>query len=1259
MAERRKRILLYVPAIWPDDTALKIVALAKELATVCSDHGDELTILATSIDLIGKPVYWPNARTQFARVLPPSKLEPHFSPEGSRDAFQQLTALAEKHDVVWIPQPFGALPSDCRLQLSIPVVLGIPHLNFDIVDSGARTDRYRRDMSRLSQFAQHFLFSTASLQSAAVERYAIPIDRTSVVPDRGAIVYSSPDQVRALGLPEQYLLTVGWDRPSQESLVTADAVAELFCRGQLPFPFVNITEGIDHPPLIGMLQLQRGRDCRAKLHDVGMQLGRDWFELNHLETQELQAVMAGASGFIGNGRRGAGPNWHTLTASQSHVPLINPTVVGYDTDPNRTFVYDPLSADSLANAIRDCGKDRQEANRRADAASYHCVSWNAQKLHTILSEQSQDRYPISHPAVRAARPRDQRVAWLISHTTLRDAEIPILRQLGYEVYTNKVLPTGEDYRSGSADFSWDDDSTLPTDVLEAMNAYNFYQSELTYEMTCILEAYFGTIISAVYGLLLRQLIKCYHGRILIRAFGLEAPRTYGEYFGHFSEDWMWKRLWQIQHRFWIAACYEQIPPHEPALLSQHSVILPVAMPERTFRMNDQWVGTDRRVFFVCPSIHSAAQYYGVIYEQFRKLYGDLPYLVGGSQSIPVDDPNVTGFLTEEQFNHILVDLRVMYYHSREPRHIHYHPLEAIAVGMPVVYMRGGLMEHFDTGSQAGACETDSEAHEKLQRILDGDTELIAAIQKSQKSILEIFLPGYNLAAWAEVFSGDVMAESCIADLPSLIPFSVQTRAIAEIPECLARVPFRELMRNDWRRTAELATTASNKFNHVIPEVLSPKQRIREFIPKPLRSSARVVFSGMKFLKRSMRRPIPQSENHLTPAPLCIVPPTVIPIPLSPKELDAQYLFTPALAPADRMLHENIERNLNIADIGRILKTNRWNFTLDPIGLLDPNLPIKGIERKKLIVGFSHLAWETEDAYGPFTSTACREAMLWCRVAEHAVFTNGRDRDLAIRRYRLDPKRTSILPTLTLMGGISNGPTPSTKQIVTKYRLPETYLIGYYSKRTNPNSWLLLQAIRILMRRSVALPALVLTEAIKTSAAGRSSEWVEIDTYKSLNSLGLLKGKNLFLFPALREARRHSLEMRACLSVVVPRWGGDAVRDVARAALARVPVVASAILPVVNAFGNSGENVLLVDPDDAVGLANAIQRTLEMKDEARARTERALATAQRINSAEALAERERLFSAIAVQANANDEERRRPLPQSKALQRANSGSDRDS
>ena len=1214
MAERRTKILLYVPVVWPDDSGRKIVALAKELAALAGESGDELTILATPMDLMGGPVVWPHNLTGVARILPPVKLEPHLMPEGSREGFQQFSDLADRHDVAFIPQAFGAIPSDCRLRLSIPVVLGIPHLDFDSIDNGARTDRYRREMARLARFGQHFVFPTETLRAAAAEGYAIPSARSSVVRESGTAVFPSAETVRALGLPVRYLLSVGWDRPRQETEFAAEAIADLFRRGMLPDPFVAVSEGIDRRPLASLEQLRHAERCRAILQEAGMRAGRDWFEPEQLEPQELHAVLAGATAILGNGPRGAGPNWHTLSALRSGVPAINPVAEGYEIDPHRAFPFDPQSADSLASAIVACCGDATEANRRAEAARQLTTGANARQLHEILTELSADRCPISYPMARPPKPRDQRVAWLISHTTLRDAEVPILRQLGYEVYTNKVLPTGDDYRSGSTDFSWDDDSTLPTDVLNAVNTHNFYQSELNDEMSDTLNTYFGTIICAAYPLLLRQLAKWYRGRILVRVFGREHPLTYGDYIGQFAQGWLWQQLWGIQHRFWVAACYGQIPTHEDAFLRQRSALLPLALPERSLRQRDLWTGRDARVFFVCPSIHTAPNYYGKIYRQFLESFGDLPYVLGGAQPIPVNDPNVTGFMTEEQFTHFLVELRVMYYHSREPRHLHYHPLEAIAMGMPVVYLRGGLMEFYDTGSQAGACATEAEAKEKLLRILKGDPELVASIQSSQRSILKEFLPGYNLEAWARLFSGGVMEESCIPELQSLKPLSIGNCPPNGLVPDENKILIHEVERAEFRSIAREERAAEQ------PAPIAPprKHRVRDFLPKPMQTSARAVFRSLKSVRRSILRPAVSEAA-----------PVDTPKSLTREEFDAQFLTDPPPRPVWGDLPCFPEFGLKISEFARVLRGDRWNFLLDPIGVLDPNQSTWDIRRERLIVGFTHLAWETEDGYGGLMESACRESLHWCRLAEHVVFVTEWDRALAVRRYGLDPIRTSVLPALALTGGIPNETLPLTKHIDAEFGIPPTYLLGYYSKKTNPNTWLLIDALRILIRRKVDLPALVLTESVREHDAGRSSIRIEADTAKALNSLGLVVGENLILLPVVREARRRSLEVRACLSVVVPRWGANSVRDVARAALARVPVIASSILPIVEIFGASGDNVLLVDPDDHVGLANAIQRTLEFPEETRRRAERAYSTATRLNSPVVLGERERLFAAIAA------------------------------
>ena len=246
----------------------------------------------------------------------------------------------------------------------------------------------------------------------------------------------------------------------------------------------------------------------------------------------------------------------------------------------------------------------------------------------------------------------------------------------------------------------------------------------------------------------------------------DSPHTYTRYFDLFNDGWLWKRLWQIQHRFWCGVCYESIPLVEAPLLRERSVFLPVALPDRVLRMQGCWRGGDNRVYFICPSIKTAPQYYGEIYKRFKADFGEFPHVIGGAQLVPVDDSHVTGFIAEDQLLRNYRELQVMYYHSREPRHIHYHPLEAIAFGMPVVYMRGGLMECFDKGSQAGACATDAEARRKLLRVLQGDQTFIREMQESQRTILEAFAPVAVRAQWEEAFVNGIMRTPAESDRDS-------------------------------------------------------------------------------------------------------------------------------------------------------------------------------------------------------------------------------------------------------------------------------------------------------------------------------------------------------------------------------------------------------------------------------------------------------------------------------------------------------------
>ena len=99
----------------------------------------------------------------------------------------------------------------------------------------------------------------------------------------------------------------------------------------------------------------------------------------------------------------------------------------------------------------------------------------------------------------------------------------------------------------------------------------------------------------------------------------------------------------------------------------------------------------------------------------------------------------------------------MFYHSRLPRHIHYHPLEAICYGMPVVYMQQGMLGQLTDRKLPGACDTLQEARQKVDRLIEGkDKGFAESIRESQQEIYRLFTKDYADALWQSEFIAKVL-----------------------------------------------------------------------------------------------------------------------------------------------------------------------------------------------------------------------------------------------------------------------------------------------------------------------------------------------------------------------------------------------------------------------------------------------------------------------------------------------------------------------
>jgi hypothetical protein len=94
--------------------------------------------------------------------------------------------------------------------------------------------------------------------------------------------------------------------------------------------------------------------------------------------------------------------------------------------------------------------------------------------------------------------------------------------------------------------------------------------------------------------------------------------------------------------------------------------------------------------------------------------------------------------SNQKFHEAYQSYRVMFYHSQEPRHLHYHQIEAIQVGMPVIFMKNSLLDRFSNYQSIARCSDLKEAEYKLELILKGNQPFIEEVIKSNQLILDYF-----------------------------------------------------------------------------------------------------------------------------------------------------------------------------------------------------------------------------------------------------------------------------------------------------------------------------------------------------------------------------------------------------------------------------------------------------------------------------------------------------------------------------------------
>jgi glycosyltransferase involved in cell wall biosynthesis len=375
-------------------------------------------------------------------------------------------------------------------------------------------------------------------------------------------------------------------------------------------------------------------------------------------------------------------------------------------------------------------------------------------------------------------PANTRVMWILNHSTARKFELHMLKEIGFrEIFLPKICPSDPLFRSTSIDYSEDANLTIPPEDLAVLNAENWYENP-SVKAWEIANKHFDIIFFILHSPdMVLSMKRNFQGAVLWRVFGLGGNNVinYSKILDETTKSSGKNMVESWGRRFWFAHAYEHLHLNEAEHISRRSAYLPLGLLDCSIQ--DHWEGKDRRIFFVCPDI-GFTSYYHQIYQKFIQDFRGLPYAIGGGQPIEVSDPNVLGFVPREVYDENMRQMRVMFYHSTEQNHIHYHPFEAVRLGMPLVFMAGGMLDRLGGSKLPGRCKTIGDARRKIERILNDDWRLIESIRKQQVCLLEAMKPENCIHQWRVTFNNILQDLDYSHRTPK--EFTTKTKRIAVI-----------------------------------------------------------------------------------------------------------------------------------------------------------------------------------------------------------------------------------------------------------------------------------------------------------------------------------------------------------------------------------------------------------------------------------------------------------------------------------------------
>jgi hypothetical protein len=339
--------------------------------------------------------------------------------------------------------------------------------------------------------------------------------------------------------------------------------------------------------------------------------------------------------------------------------------------------------------------------------------------------------------------------WVCHHLVLRYEEVPLFIEAGAEVIPGfgdrDFLVFDDNYEDESNELypNWRSYCTLPTHIVEQIRRIRI--DAPTEEEAVFMNKWVDTIYIASFPKIASQVLTWYKGIVIFRVFG--GFKSYTEICN--GEGINLSIFEQNNDRFIWSPILKSLSSIEDSRLVHNEAHIPAFVSPK--RLPFEWMERDseRIISTVIPYIHQSDMLYS-IFQKFADAFNGIDFIVLGKNnknSVLCQHPFILGNVNFNTLWSRLCKSRILCYGGyMTPYHLHFTPLEAIAIGVPILFLKQcGLareaMEHgFEEGElhHRGMCEDFNEMKRRTDQLIDNFDQLNELRQLQQQLLVSVF-----------------------------------------------------------------------------------------------------------------------------------------------------------------------------------------------------------------------------------------------------------------------------------------------------------------------------------------------------------------------------------------------------------------------------------------------------------------------------------------------------------------------------------------